>query len=387
MAIELERLINKVKHMDMTLVAGKGGIHNLVTWVHMVETMEATDFLDGGEIAFTTGLAIHSSEDLYELIRKMIEQNVSALVVNLGPFIESISQDILDYCDKNSFPLFTVPWKIHLAEIIRVFCFAITKADQKELEIAAGFKNAIIFPKQEELYVVSLSQRDFHVHWTYTAIVIHVSSRSKDLVSRMKKLADALISHMKHDFKNFTFFENNLEIIGVCANYNLEELRAFVKEMSVFLNSILAKEETFTLGVGKQTKSIRCLYKSYNQALSIQKLQKSKKIDPGICFYADLGIYKLLMGIEDKEILSEFYQNSIAPVIEYDEKNGSDLYETLRCYLKNNGSVKDTAQALFVHRNTINYKLNKIEELLDMDLSTNQARLTLTLGYMLKDML
>lgn len=387
MAIELERLMNKVKHMDMTLLAGKGGIHNLVSWVHMVETSEATDFLEGGEIAFTTGLAIHSSEDLFRLVEKMIERKVSALVVNIGPYIESVSSDVIDYCDENNFPLFTVPWKIHLAEIIRLFCFAITKSDQKELEIAAGFKNAIIFPKQEELYVVSLSQRNFHVHWTYTAIVIHVSSKSKELLPRMKNLSSSLINHMKYTFRDFTFFENNLEIIGVCANYTIESLRAFVQEMTVFLRSILAKDESFTLGVGKQTRSIRCLYKSYNQALSIQKLQENKKIDPDLCFYNDFGIYKLLMGIEDKEILFDFYQNSIAPIIDYDEKNNSDLYETLRCYLSNNGSVKETADALFVHRNTINYKLNKIEDLLGVDLSTNETRLTLTLGYMLKDIL
>lgn len=45
-------------HMDVTLLAGKNGIHNPVTWVHMVETMEASDFLQGGEIVFTTGLGL-----------------------------------------------------------------------------------------------------------------------------------------------------------------------------------------------------------------------------------------------------------------------------------------------------------------------------------------
>ena len=42
---------------------------------------------------------------------------------------------------------------------------------------------------------------------------------------------------------------------------------------------------------------------------------------------------------------------------------------------------------LFVHRNTINYKLNKIEEMLNMDFSSLNARLQLSIGYMLQDML
>lgn len=46
-------------HMDVTLLAGKMAfIIRSVTWVHMVETMEASDFLQGGEIAFTTELGL-----------------------------------------------------------------------------------------------------------------------------------------------------------------------------------------------------------------------------------------------------------------------------------------------------------------------------------------
>ena len=73
--------------------------------------------------------------------------------------------------------------------------------------------------------------------------------------------------------------------------------------------------------------------------------------------------------------------------MEYDEKNNSDLAVVLRCYLKHNGSVKETADELFVHRNTINYKLNKASELLDMDLSSLNNRLQISVGFMLQDML
>lgn len=73
MAVELQRLMEKVSHMDVNLIAGKGGIHNLVTWVHMVETTEASDFLEGGEIAFTTGLGLGNRTNLLDLIRLMYE--------------------------------------------------------------------------------------------------------------------------------------------------------------------------------------------------------------------------------------------------------------------------------------------------------------------------
>ena len=72
MAVNIFELMKQVKNMDVTLIAGEKGLHNLVTWVHMIETIEATSFLDGGEIAFTTGFGLNNGETLLELINKLV---------------------------------------------------------------------------------------------------------------------------------------------------------------------------------------------------------------------------------------------------------------------------------------------------------------------------
>ena len=163
MALELRTLIEKVQHMDITLVAGEAGLSHLVSWVHMVETVEASDFLDGGQLAFTTGIGLGSGEELMDLLHAFARKKVAGVIINTGPFIEKIPQEAIDFCEKQGLPLLVVPWKVHLAEIMRICCYAITKEDQRSMETAAAFKNAIMFPKQEELYVVPLSQRSFSV--------------------------------------------------------------------------------------------------------------------------------------------------------------------------------------------------------------------------------
>ena len=387
MAVELHRLIEKVAHMDISLLAGKAGMHNLVTWIHMVETMEASDFLEGGEIAFTTGLGLSNRVPLLTLVENIYEKKAAGIIVNTGPFIEDIPNEVIEFCNEHCFPLFVIPWKIHLAEVMRIFCFTITKADQRELETAAAFKNSIFFPKQEELYVVPLSQRDFYENWKYSVCVLKLSNVKSDLPSRIEKMTMNLDNYARHKYKNFAVFSHDTEILAVVANYSEDQLHTFVNDLKAQAKIILLDNEELSLGVGKLTQSIRCLYKSYGQATSIQKLQANNKIDKSLIFYSDMGIYKLLMGIEDKEILKDYYEKTIRPLTDYDSKNNSDLAEVLRCYLKHNGSVKETADELFVHRNTINYKLNKIEEMLNMDFSSLNARLQLSIGYMLQDML
>lgn len=383
MAIELKRLIEHVSDMDITLVAGSDGMKNLVSWVHMVETTEASYFLDGGEIAFTTGLGVNGRDGLLMLVKLIAEHHAAGMIVNIGPFLDGVPENVIAYCNKHNFPLFVVPWKVHLAEIMRIFCQCLTKDEQRQIETAAAFQNAIFFPNQEELYVIPLSQRDFESDWRYAVCIIRVRLPENGQKNRIDSLSSALQNHMSHYYRNFAIFAREKDILAVTAEYDEERLREFVRDLKDYTGKILRKKENALLGVGKLTKSIRCLYKSYRQAVSIVQLQESKKLDPSLYFYPDLGLYRLILGIEDREIMEEFYATTLEPLAEYDMKNGSDLIAVLDAYLRHNGSVKETADELFVHRNTINYKLNKMENLLHRDLSCLDTRLQLSVGLML----
>ena len=390
MAIELSRLIKKVKHMDIVLLAGEKGLDNMVSWVHMVETKEASTFLEGGEIAFSTGIGLNNGLSLLELIKNMKKNNATGAIINVGPFIEHVSQEVIDFGNEKNFPIFMVPWKIHIAEIMRIFCFAITKSDQMNIEIAAAFKNAIFFPKQEELYLAPLSQNDFSLNWPYYVCVVNIkqSAHHSISLSRQESVCTLLENRLCHRHHiNFAIFHYENQIVIVLGNYTEEKQAVFVKDLEECLTTFLQKKEEYYIGIGKCTKSIRCLDKSYHQAIAIQKLQEKKKISKSLNSYSHMGMYKLLMGIEDHEILSEYYEKTILPLIEYDQQNNSDLVDVLRCYLAHNGSVNETADALFVHRNTINYKLSKAAGLLNLNFSMLDTRLQLVLGFMLQDML
>lgn len=432
MALELCHLIEKIAHKDITLLGGDKGMHNFVSWVHMVESLEASSFLEGGEIAFTTGIGLNSNLSILDLVQILYENRVAAVVINTGPFIESIPPEVVRFADEHDFPVFSVPWKIHVAEMIQIICYAITKSDQKDLETAAGFKNAIFFPKQEELYVVPLSQLGFQVNWSYSVCALKVVSGALKVVSGAQSVvsgaqsvvsgaqsvvsgaqsvisgaqpvvsgAQSVVSFNRleeirtdlHDFlrhrrhESYAVFHNENQVVIVLGNYDRLMLEKFVCELREYASGHLRKNEDCFFGIGKTTRSIRCLNKSYAQALSIQRLQEQRKIESDRVTYANLGIYKLLLGIEDRDILVEYYNSTLQPLLEYDEVNRADLAPVLHTYLLHDGSVKAAADALFLHRNTVNYKIAKAAEILGMDLSSLDSRLQLLLSFMLHDML
>lgn len=390
MSVELKTLIAKVSNMDITLVAGEDGLCNLVSWVHMVETREATTFLNGGEIAFSTGIGLNNGLSLLELIENTYLHKAAGIILNIGPFLEKIPDEVIKFGNDNAFPIFMVPWKIHIAEIMRIFSYTIIKKSQKDMQIAAALKNAIFFPKQEELYTVALTQNGFLPSWCYSACVIKILDKNKNPIASVKleNTAMSLEHYLQHDgFNNYAVFLNESDIVIILGNYT-EEKCAGVKESLINYFTLFSdKSESKYMGIGRLTQSVKCLYKSYNQAVAIAKLHINGKINPSLTAYSDMGAYKLLMGIEDSDIIIDYYNKTLSPLIDYDEKNNTNLCEVLRVYLDNNGSVKETADIFFVHRNTINYKLSKISEILDVNLSEFNVRFQITLAFMLQDML
>ena len=90
--------------------------------------------------------------------------------------------------------------------------------------------------------------------------------------------------------------------------------------------------------------------------------------DLKIIKYKELGIIRWLVELSDiKEIQRYCYEN-LGPILEYDKKHGMDLMGTLKCYFQNNRHLLKTSQELFIHRNTLLYRLSTIKELLKIDL-------------------
>ena len=154
MTVRLQDLFDQARAQKHTiaLVAGRKGLDRPVRWVHMVENEEIAGFLEGQEIAFTTGIGLEMQEDLTGLVASAYHSGASGIVVNIGPFIRQISPEATRFCNEHDFPMFRVPWSEHMAQIMHLFSLTITMSEKHSLELAVALKNAIECPGREELY-------------------------------------------------------------------------------------------------------------------------------------------------------------------------------------------------------------------------------------------
>jgi len=94
-----------------------------------------------------------------------------------------------------------------------------------------------------------------------------------------------------------------------------------------------------------------------------------------IC-YEELGIYRLLLQVDDMHRLWQFAEDVLGPLIDYDARHKVGLVGTLTVYLNQHESLKQTARVLRVHVNTVTYRIQRIEQLTSLDLTNPDHRLS-----------
>ncbi|CAN5750796.1 hypothetical protein BH24ACT25_BH24ACT25_11550 [soil metagenome] len=98
--------------------------------------------------------------------------------------------------------------------------------------------------------------------------------------------------------------------------------------------------------------------------------------------FEETGSYRLLLSAvsDDPQELRSFHEETVAPLVTYDDEYETELLRTLETFLDADGSVASTAQQLFTHRHTVRYRLERVRELTDLDVSSSDGRERLSLG-------
>ena len=389
MSITLREIVKQVEHLEMKLVAGEAGLDREVLWTHMVDSDTISAFLQGQELTFTTGIGISEKLPLLKLVQEVYRNGASGIVINIGPYVDKIGQDVLDFANEKAFPVFEVPWKIHMAEIMRIICFAITKEQQSRIEVTAALNNAFLCPAQEELYVFPLMRKGYLADSVYTAVTIRVEVQKNTVAGeRMEQLHSQLGSHLRCNYKRILCCAQEKQLVLVLCDYTGQERKHVLTYIFQHFCNELKKEETAVFCVGNQAEELRQMHKSYETANQMAEVSALGRI-PGeevygrhkMIVYKNAGIFRILFALKDEEVMQEYVRDTVQPLLEYDALHHTDLAGVLQCYLRHDGSLQDTANELIVHRNTVNYKINKASEILEMDLTRLENRLEVMLGF------
>lgn len=134
--------------------------------------------------------------------------------------------------------------------------------------------------------------------------------------------------------------------------------------------------EPLLVGVGRPIASLTDLRLSHNQAMEAVDVASALGQHEGVSRFDDLGVLHWLRHLPPDVLRENTYMNIIGALAHYDAEHGMELLQTLETYLDEPG-VSDAAAKLYIHRNTLAYRLERIEKLLQVDLDAPEYRLNL----------
>jgi DNA-binding PucR family transcriptional regulator len=353
--------------------------------VHLIEDEQVANFLRGNELVFTTGIAHPRPTWLNSFTRGLIRNNAAGLVVNIGPYVDAVPQETVEYCKHVGFPLFTIPWHMRLVDITRDFCQRIIHSEQTAMGVSSAFKNAIFLAEEPGKYQSQLERHGFNITWRYCAAVLAAcqfeTGMKANNLEAIRIHTENIINLISDKYNVFVY---NDQLIIILANFSDQEIANCIDRI-VEHHQILGKNYKLGIGVGHNEKGLLSLAKSYKQASAVLPL--TVKRDWNKAYYKDLGIYKLLLSVDDHGLLQETYDNILGKLADYDKIYGTDYMSTLKYYLDNDASVQTISKLTYVHRNTINYKLKKIKEITGCNIASVEDRLKMMLAFKIKEIL
>ena len=221
------------------------------------------------------------------------------------------------------------------------------------------------------------------------AKISSVKEKSSQDVTYLKLLFRSILE--QNGFGLFSVEKRN-EIIFILLNNRLKKnLKERIQKSIDSINDseFIKKPNSpkLFIGAGKLIESLTDIHKSYSTAKETVRIQHNLTKKEIYYFYEDLHLYRLISQINKHIDLQELVQEYLHPVLQYDQKYNGKLLETLKVYLECNGSKQETSNRLFIVRQTLYHRLQKLENLLGTDFMDHEKRVAIEFMILANDYL
>jgi purine catabolism regulator len=117
------------------------------------------------------------------------------------------------------------------------------------------------------------------------------------------------------------------------------------------------------IGIGRRVTTPDELCLSHREAVQALNLGRDLHGPDFVLGHDELGVYRLLQVLAERGDLARFCAETLGPLLDYDASHSTSLVRTLEVYLEHDGNMASAARRLYVHYNTLRYRLDQISTL------------------------
>lgn len=210
----------------------------------------------------------------------------------------------------------------------------------------------------------------------HAAVVWTWEGDSHPSLRRLETVAGAEIARVGH---HALLRAREAEAIAFCAEEGMGRASNAIELAHAVVRTLNTEfpNAQVSCGIGRPADELGHWQGSYREAT--QALAMARRLnEPNPLYFGDLSVYRLLFLLEGHPELEAFCQNVLGPILEYE--GAADLLDTLAAYFAHHGNLSQTAESLFIHRNTLLYRMERISQIGGFDLNNPETRLAVQLA-------
>ncbi len=169
----------------------------------------------------------------------------------------------------------------------------------------------------------------------------------------------------RHDF--FLLF---IQVLESGQTVLSDAFKAFIKSIVEKVDEIIPNRHQS--GISNITSDFIEIHKSAMLAMDVIALSDFEKQESPVAYFHDLISYHLLSTTMEDNTMLEFFDETLGPLYAFDQAHNSDLLRTLQAYFEAGENISLAAKRIFIHRNSFNYRLDKIKEILHTNLQDSE---------------
>ena len=396
MSLKVREILELAEMKGCSLAAGKGGLDRVVRFVDCMEIPDMKAWMRPNVFYITTGYTYsNSEEEIIQLIRDLYDAKAAALATKYK-YIGCSLEAAIKVADELQFPLILWPEDLPFIEMNYLVMEALIKSqnslkdsmqsrikryNQREMDqrLFVDLLTGNIAHDEEENYRIK-EQR-----WPvppYQIIYIEVDRIKQKLHELREEEAQERIERIENLIRE-AFTGEQVVVLSNNGTFQCILKRTGDKEIGADYFEAIQREicektgYMATIGVSRTEDTYKRFGQAYQDARDAVEIAVCQNLESRVLCIEDAGFWKILKKISKQDMCREFVEEKLNAFIEYDQENERELLETLEALVNNLGARNVTANALHLHRNTLIYRIKKIENQTGYDLSDPNSILEL----------
>jgi len=250
--------------------------------------------------------------------------------------------------------------------------------------------------KEENEILNKAGYLGYNLHHYYYVMIICINENGNVLGTphenseELSKYSHILVDLVRRivceqGFKVITARSNPLLVlVDTGAAKQKQKVHKLAEKIHQSINKKLKKK--CTIGISRAAMGLNELKISYKQAEKAFQIANKLRWHY-VVPYESLGVFRVFMQVENQEVLKSYLYEILGALLAYDQEKKGNLLETLRVYADSNFNNQRTANRLFIHINTLKYRLERIREIGKLNLDSSEERLNIQLAMKIMDML